>query len=438
MPEAPKVLVLGAGLAGLQTARRLAERGVACAVLEGSDRAGGLCRTERRGAWSWDIGPHAFYSRDPEVMARYRELPVEYDEHDRRVRVAHRAGGRLLEVGYPFENGLADLPLAERLECLAGYLSAPGPRGPEFAHLQEWIERGLGAGIARRFMTPYNEKIWSVPLERISMGLVKAKIDPEPWWKVLRNAFVPGTVGRAYQARFLYARRGAGALVSALAERVGPAVRLGWKVARLEHGAAGWTAVSESGERVTARSVVSTIPIPLLLDALGGPERAAFAGRFASNDTYIVAVGLKEGRRPPRFGSCHWVFFAGAEAFYRVTVMSAFLPEAPTTLVAEVTKKDGTPAPDALVSAVVAGLVDGGLVASHEDVAFAECRLERFTYPIPTVGMEADRTRLEDSLAARRLYLLGRSGRWDYVNTDGIFARADAFAAARGPELAGA
>lgn len=437
MPE-PRVLVLGAGLAGLQTARRLAERGVSCLVLEAAARPGGLCRTERRGAWSWDIGPHAFYSRDAEVMARYRELPVEYDEHDRRVRVAHRSGGRLLEVGYPFENGLAELPLAERLECVAGYLAAPGPRGAEYAHLQEWIDRGLGAGIARRFMTPYNEKIWSVPLTEISMGLVKAKIDPEPWWKVLRNAFVPGTVGRAYQARFLYARRGAGALVEALAERVADRVRLGWSVARLEHGADGWTAVSDKGERARARSVVSTIPIPLLLSALGGPERAEFAGRFRSNDTYIVAVGLKAGRRPPRFGACHWVFFAGAEAFYRVTVMSAFRPDAPTTLVAEVTRKDGTPAPDALAADVVAGLVGAGLVAGEADVEFAECRLERFTYPIPTVGMEADRKRLEDSLAARRLYLLGRSGHWDYVNTDGIFARADAFAAARAGELAGA
>ncbi|TBR26276.1 FAD-binding protein, partial [bacterium] len=221
----PKVLVLGAGLAGLETARRLAERGTRCVVLEGAARAGGLCRTERRGAWSWDIGPHAFYSRDAAVMARYRELPVEYDEHERRVRVAHRSGGRLLEVGYPFENGLAELPLGERLACVAGYLTAPGPCGPEYAHLKDWIERGLGPGIAASFMTPYNEKIWSVPLERISMGLVKAKIDPEPWWKVLRNAFVPGTVGRAYQARFLYARRGAGALVEALADRAGPADR---------------------------------------------------------------------------------------------------------------------------------------------------------------------------------------------------------------------
>lgn len=435
MAERAQVLVLGGGLAGLQAARRLEERGVSCLVLEAAARPGGLCRTERRGAWRWDIGPHAFYSRDPAVMARYRELPVAYDEHERRVRVAHRSGGRLLEVGYPFENGLADLPLGERLACLSGYLRAPGPRGAEFANLEEWIERGLGPGIARSFMRPYNEKIWSVPLSEVSMALVKAKIDPEPWWKVVRNAFVPGTVGRAYQARFLYSRSGAGSLTDALAAKAGARLRLGWEAARLEHGPDGWTAVSRSGERASAPRVVSTVPLPLLLEALGGAERASFAGRFRHNDTHVVAVGLKAGRRPARFAGCHWVFFAGAEAFYRLTMMGAFVPDAPATVVAEVTDRPGTPPAPELAARVVADLVEAGVLASEGDVEFAQSSLERFTYPIPTVGMEADRARLEEGLAARGLYLLGRSGRWDYMNTDGVFAAADALVARRAAEL---
>lgn len=424
------IAVLGGGLAGLELGRRLRRRGLECAVLEARPRPGGLCRTERRGAWSWDIGPHAFYSKDPSLMRVYQDLPLDYIPHARKVRVCHRGpGGSVHEVAYPFENGLADLPWRHRLDCVWGYLRAPGRRDGGFSDLSDWIDRGLGAGIARHFMRPYNEKIWSCPLERVSMGLVKGKIEPEPAWKVVRNALVPGTVGRAYQANFLYPKGGAGAITDAVAGELGTSLRLGWELAAVEGGEGGWSLRSASGETLRARRVVSTIPLPRLLAALGGGYAAEYGGAFAHNDTYIVAVGLKEGVRPRRFADAHWVFFAGEELFYRVTVSSALEPSRPTTLVAEVTRKPGTEGlgEAGILSRVLAGLRGAGLVADESDVAFAECALEPFTYPIPTVGMEPVRARLEGVLRARDLHLLGRSGRWDYVNTDGIFAAVAAF-----------
>lgn len=422
------VAVLGGGLAGLQLGRRLAERGADFLVLEARDVPGGLCRTVRRGAWSWDIGPHAFYSRRPEPMAFYRGLGIPYHEHDRRVRVAHRVAGRYIEVGYPFENGLADLPLAQKLDCLAGVLKARAFGETPYRNLSHWIANGLGAGIGGLFMTPYNEKIWDCPLERVSMALVKGKIEPEPAWQVVRNAFVKGTVGRAYQARFLYPRAGgAGALTDAVAAGLEPGrLRTGWALARLERLADGWRLCPASGEPVEAGRVVSTIPIPELLKALG---REAEAAPFSANHTFMAAVGLRQGRRFGRFGDCHWVFFAGPERFYRLTFMDALGPERPPTVLAEVTRKGGSTERDApaVLAAVLEDLKEGGIVGDEGDVGLAECSLERYTYPIQTVGLEAAREGLAGRLAAEDIHLLGRSGRWDYVNTDGVFLAVEAF-----------
>lgn len=422
----PPVLILGGGLAGLQARRLLEERGIETLLLEEREATGGLCRTVVRGAWSWDIGPHAFYSRHPEVMKEYHDLPVEYHRHHRRVRVCHRTSDGLLEVGYPFENGLADLPWRDRWECVRGYWRAYASGERPFRNLRHWIENGLGEGIARHFMIPYNEKIWSVPLDQISMALVKGKIEPEPPWKILRNALVPGTVGRGYQARFIYPRAGgAGAIVDAVRNSARGTVRTGARVAALRRDGDDWIVRDAAGATARGRAVISTIPIPSLLRALDEAALSRFEGRFRSNDTFLTAVGLKEGRGFKRFASCHWAFFAGEESFYRLTFMNALDPGRLPVVVAEATVKGGGAVPPE--DSVIRDLLSAGILDSENDIGLVSSHREACTYPIQTIGMEEDREALESLLAARGIHLLGRSGRWDYVNTDGIFARTRAF-----------
>lgn len=431
------ILILGGGLAGLWLGRRLAERREEFLILEKNARPGGLCRTERSGGYSWDIGPHGFYSKDPSALAYYEALPLRYLRLRRNVRVAYRDGAGLREVGYPFENGLADLPLRARLECVRGYLAAWLKGRRSFGSLGEWIDEGLGPGISRHFMRPYNEKIWSCGLERISMDLVARKIEPEPPWKILRNSLVSGTVGRAYQARFLYPPGGAGEIPRAVAAPIRDRIRLGSELKRLRFDGERWRAECAAGPTVEADAVVSTLPIPELLNALGEPGLEGLAGEFVFNDTWMVAVGLKAGAPVPRFSSCQWVFFAGPEAFYRVTLMHNFDPERPPTLLAEITRKGEAASwsPGQAVERVLADLRGAGLIPREEDVGLAEARLERYTYPIPTLGLERARRELEDRLAPRRLYLLGRSGRWEYMNTDGVFAGVERFLKERFPAV---
>ena len=67
----PRVVVLGAGLAGLAAAYELARGGAEVTVLEKEDHVGGL-------AWSWqvgpywlDTGPHRFHSGHPSVRTNH-------------------------------------------------------------------------------------------------------------------------------------------------------------------------------------------------------------------------------------------------------------------------------------------------------------------------------------------------------------------------------
>ncbi len=67
MPAAPRVCIIGAGLAGLACARRLSEAGLACTVLERSDGVGGRARTDRVEGFLLDRGFQVFLGGYPEA-----------------------------------------------------------------------------------------------------------------------------------------------------------------------------------------------------------------------------------------------------------------------------------------------------------------------------------------------------------------------------------
>ncbi|HEX5245191.1 MAG TPA: NAD(P)/FAD-dependent oxidoreductase [Tepidisphaeraceae bacterium] len=115
-----RVLVIGAGMAGLTAARRLAEAGRPVLVLEARDRVGGRIRTLREEGEILELGAEFIHGRPPELWDLIREAGLEtyaVDGDD-----ICRRNGKLKpcdEQGeiFKFLNGLekwkgADLPFA--------------------------------------------------------------------------------------------------------------------------------------------------------------------------------------------------------------------------------------------------------------------------------------------------------------------------------------
>jgi oxygen-dependent protoporphyrinogen oxidase len=69
-----RVVVVGAGIAGLATAWYLDQRGVDVVVLEASDRVGGKVRTSELEGVALDVGPDTFLGRMPWAVDLCREL----------------------------------------------------------------------------------------------------------------------------------------------------------------------------------------------------------------------------------------------------------------------------------------------------------------------------------------------------------------------------
>ena len=61
-----RVVILGAGPAGITAAWRLTELGYPVTVLERDDAVGGMARTINVGNYAVDFGPHTFHIRETE------------------------------------------------------------------------------------------------------------------------------------------------------------------------------------------------------------------------------------------------------------------------------------------------------------------------------------------------------------------------------------
>ena len=148
-----RVVILGAGPAGLGAACKLAQRGFDVTVVERNAALGGNAGSFTFSGMAVDFGSHRLHpSCAPELLADIREMLGD-DLLDRPRHGRIRLRGRW--VGFPlkFANLLSNLPLSftagAGIDSLKKIASKPG--GETFADV---LEQGLGKTICRDFYFP--------------------------------------------------------------------------------------------------------------------------------------------------------------------------------------------------------------------------------------------------------------------------------------------
>ncbi|MDD5555887.1 MAG: FAD-dependent oxidoreductase [bacterium] len=406
--------ILGGGLTGLALARFL---GAGCEVLEEEAACGGLCRTVRKGPYSYDLGGHIIFSRDREILDCMNGLlgddAVRYRRNNR---IWFK--GRL--VKYPFENDLAALPKEDVFECLYHFLTR---NYPPPANFRDWCYHRFGKGIAERYLIPYNEKIWNIPAERLGLEWVEGRIPDPPLEDVLKSAIGIETEGYTHQLHFTYPRRGGiEALVRAIEARAG-AVEKGFSVRSVAGGPGDWVVSDGTRERRYER-LVSTIPLPRLVEALDGVPAAVAraAGRLRHNSLICVMVAVAPARRSEMFA----VYFPQRELrFHRVCFYDYFgdscAPPGHAPLVAEITANPGDGTYEAgdgeLVAHVVEGLEREGFIRGS-DVRETDVARREYAYVVNDLAYGESLAAVADHCRGRGITLCGRFSEWRYLNMD--------------------
>lgn len=416
-----KVAIIGAGISGLSIASKLTQIGVCPVIYEKENDIGGLCRTRITNGYTFDLsGGHVFNSKYPEVKHwAFNLLPEQQWYASKRIaKILYK--DRLID--YPFELALAQLDADETIDCLEDFIT--GRIGDEPDNFKNWLVWLFGSSIAKKYMLPYNSKIWSFDLEQMSTDWVKGKM-PIPTIRQLITSVVKSDASESLMPHSAYYYPNNGGIrnfIGAIADNL-TGIRCGMPIESLERD--GSTFVINGSDRYDL--VINTAPLPELVGVI----------RDMPHDVSNAINDLKYNSIKTVLFSCardneySWIYMPDSSVKpHRIVYQGNFAPT-------------NAPSPD-MSSLTVEVIGNYSVDQIHKDlrdkVTFGDYIDENYTkyaYVIFDKNRAANMSLIKKYFAEARIELLGRFAEWEYYNMDVCVERAFALFSRLYSQLAG-
>lgn len=327
-----RVVILGAGPAGITAAWRLSELGYPVTVLERDDAVGGMARTINVGNYAVDFGPHTFHIRETDESRKVLAAIKHFFGEDPLILTR---GTRVLlrgkEYVYPLEmlqvlTGVSPFLSARIIfDYLMATLKSTFAPAKKEDSFEEWGVRNLGRTLYDLCFGIYSERVWGLPTSQISSKQAQrvAKLNLKNI--ILRTLGIKADPA-TYFTKYMYPRKGISLLYEGMAAEVraaGNVIKLNAPATRLERTGDRVTTVHyrENGEdkQLPCDILLSTLPLPSLVSmtspALPAPV-IAHAAKLKYRSLKLIYIALKRARMT----DYHWVYLLDEQ--FRVNRLS--------------------------------------------------------------------------------------------------------------------
>jgi protoporphyrinogen oxidase len=418
MSDQHATVVLGGGLAGLSTLWHLQQSGHTNSHLfEKEARVGGLTRSEQLNGFTFDYTGHLLHFKNEAVKHLVSRL-LEGNLHS--VTRNSWIFSKGTYTRYPFQTNLYGLPAEVITECILGFVRAPGNCSGASNHAEPvsfaaWIDTTLGPGIARHFMTPYNEKLWTVPLDELTCEWMGRFVPSTSLEEILNGALADQSSNAGYNATFSYPLRGGiEALPRSFAASLAN-IHTGCELERLDLSSR--QLHFKNGQTAQFHRLITTMPLPALLRATSDVPAAVREAAQQLRFTSVCNVNLGVDRN---ISDKHWIYFPEPEyCFYRAGFSHNFSPnQAPagcSAIYAEVGYSDWKPLNrSGLVERIKTDMVKAGILQSSDRILAELC----LDIPCAYVIYDRHHRRCSDLvrtfLRENGIFAIGRYGAWEY------------------------
>jgi len=321
-----RVVVLGAGPAGLTAAYLLSKEGISTTVLEGDTVVGGISRTAQYKGYRFDIGGHRFFTKITPVEDLWHEiLGEEFISVPRMSRIHYN--GKYFDYPLKAKNALMGLGIFEAVRILASYLRWHWKPYPVEENFEQWVTNRFGKRLYEIFFKTYTEKVWGMPCTELRAEWAAQRIQGLSLAKAILSAASlnrRSTKIKTLIHEFQYPRFGPGQMWETCRDRIremGNEVLMEHWAHTIEHADGRVQAVvartPKGDRRFECDHLISTLPIKGLVEAFSPdvPAPVAAAGKglgyrdfltvalmveaedlFPDNWIYIHTPGVKVGR----------------------------------------------------------------------------------------------------------------------------------------------
>ncbi len=418
--NSPGTIVIGAGPTGLSAAYHI---GSAATLIEQQGRVGGWCRSIEDKGFTFDHAGHIMFSNDPYVHELYKILLGDNVHwQDREAWIFSKE----VYTRYPFQGALYGLPHEVILECIMGAIEARYGNHGEPANFEEFIYRVWGSGIAKHFAIPYNKKLWAVPLTEMETSWLGGRVPLPNLKEMIEGALKPVPKPMGPNARFGYPLRGGfQALMNGFLPHLKGPLLLNTRVKTIS--AAEKIVTLQDGKKLSYRNLISTMPLPLLVRALG--DEAPDEIREAANGLRHVSVrcvNIGVGRE--NLTEKHWIYYPEETVFHRIFVQGNASPLCNPPggfgLTCEITYSEYKQLPvdgADLIQRCIADCRKVGFFGEDDPVLTANQVDMPYAYVVYDHGRAAIVNRIREWLGERDIILAGRYSEWEYYNSDHAF-----------------
>ncbi len=299
-----RVVVVGAGIAGLAAATHLAARHDVT-VLERDDVAGGKVRTERIDGFTFDRGPNGVLWGSAEVRALVHDAGLDEEVTEAAAAAAKRFvywNGALhaLPAKPPQALAMSLLSPAGKLRALGDlFARAPAPRASDGAppaadeSVDAFVRRHFGAEVAERIVAPALLGVSGGEALATSLDALFPRLRA---LEAAHGSIIRGMVRtRANPGRLsAFGAAGMQRLTDRLAEMLGDRVRLGCAVESIEPSGGGWR-VTHAGGVADAEAAIVTSPSDVaaqLVDRFDG-ELAALLRAIPYAPMRVIGIAFR-------------------------------------------------------------------------------------------------------------------------------------------------